>query len=122
MSEAPLKRKRPNAATRKRILNEQDYHCLYCRKRFGSTLWKGEREITLRVEWYHAIPFSYSRSNRANIVAACQVCNRIKHDAFFTDIEDVRIYVNERREAKGYSNVRPMRERIYPETPTSKIL
>jgi len=40
----------------------------------------------------------------------------------FSSVEDVAIYVNEQREAKGYSDVRPLLKTISPETPTSKIL
>ena len=123
MSEVPFGRKGPGAATRKRILNFQDHRCAYCLKRFGATVWRRNREIKLRVEWDHAVPYSYSCSNLdSNFVASCQVCNGIKASRLFSSVEDVAIYVNEQREAKGYSDVRPLLKTISPETPTSKIL
>jgi 5-methylcytosine-specific restriction endonuclease McrA len=123
MSEAPIGRRGPSKLARKKILNEQDHRCFYCLKRFGSLMWRGARELRLRIEWDHSIPYSYSRSNReANFVAACQLCNRFKGSRLFSDVYEVRLYVEQCREAKGYSDVRPLLKILPSETPTSEIL
>ena len=123
MSEIPCNRRGPSTATRKRLLREQDYRCLYCERKFGSTLWKGNREIHLCITWDHSVPLAYSHSNQqANFVAACHICNAIKGSRIFSSIEEIRIHVAQRRKEKGYSEMRPMLETLSPETPTSKIL
>ena len=77
----------------------------------------------LRVEWDHYIPYSYSQDNRvSNFVAACQICNRIKSSLMLPSAEEYRVHIQNKRVEKGYSDVRPVRGEVSPETPVAKVL
>lgn len=103
-------------------LEDQDYRCFYCFRRFGSTVFrdrtKGHRlatrvfgesvgfepnRIRLQLNWDHLIPWDYSRNNQnRNFVAACHVCNGIKRDLIFDTEAEARLYVAQRWTEKGY--------------------
>lgn len=106
ISEASEVRKSPPAALKAAILEQQENRCIYCERRFGS--WVRRRSaprsglsIRLLVTWDHFVPFSFVRSNPdENFVAACQVCNGIKRDKLFGTVEEARVFIATRREAK----------------------
>src|SRR6185503_6107891 len=69
----------PNARQRIRILKRQHDCCLYCGRRLGSVVWYKGRQIVLRVNYDHVLPFEYACDNSlGNFVAACHVCNNWK--------------------------------------------
>ena len=100
-SEASTYRKRPPPVAREAQLIAQDHRCLYCDGRFGSEVLYCRRLVVLEVHWDHVMPFSFSRDNSTvNFVAACQICNRIKHDKCFQTLEEARAHVASQREIK----------------------
>ena len=102
--EPEFRRRLPSAAEREEILNQQNHQCIYCECTFGMQFLRNGRKRILRVEWDHALPFSYSQNNNANnFVAACQVCNRLKHDFIFSSLDEARVYLADQRAKKGYS-------------------
>jgi 5-methylcytosine-specific restriction endonuclease McrA len=104
ITEGDAKRKYLSTINRKLILKSQDYRCIYCEKAFGSIVERKGEKIILQVAFDHAIPFAYSRSSREeSFVAACHICNAIKHSFIFRSIEDAQLALKLRREQKGYN-------------------
>lgn len=121
--DVPLVRRAPKVADRDKILQEQEWRCLYCQRRFGARVYRKSREIVLRINWDHANPLCYSHDNSVhNFVAACQVCNRLKGASMFGSFDDARIELSQRWEAEGYTDVRPVRIILHRETSRGKIL
>ncbi len=102
------KRRRPNRRAQRRILSAQAERCFYCILEFGSWVRRGSRVEQLRVEWDHKIPFAMTQMNsNQDFVAACQVCNRLKHSLVFRTVEHAREYIATRRLRKGWRFVAP---------------
>ena len=99
MSDAVRRRKPLKLSVRKACLIEQDYRCLYCEQSFGGIVWLRGKQITLRVNWDHQVPFSFGHDNREeNFAAACQVCNAWKSSLIFQSVDEVKIYVHQKWE------------------------
>jgi len=102
-------RKLPPKEDRERILDAQDGRCFYCMRRFGMRVYRGGRTTTLKTVWDHQIPWIYSQNNDAdNFVAACQVCNGIKRDFCFNGPDEARVYIANKWNTKGYSEIPPV--------------
>lgn len=102
-SEAPTGRKLPSLKERARILAEQDNKCLYCGVTIGSIRIRGTKLVTLRLNWDHSLPYIYSYNNSSsNFVAACHVCNGIKSDKIYDNLEDAKEKLAKIRAGKGY--------------------
>jgi len=92
----PLRQKRAK-------LIEQEWRCFYCERTLGSYVFRGGREVKLKIHWDHQVPFSYSQNNAEhNFVASCHVCNRIKSDRLFQTVEEARVFIETERRGKGY--------------------
>ena len=103
------RRRRPGKLARDRILEAQGNRCFYCRLPFGGVIYRRSRPVTLRLEWDHVLPFSYSLDNRpANFVAACHVCNGIKGALYFDTPAKAAAYIDEHRIFKGYRLLAPV--------------
>ena len=90
-SEVPGKKIAVNKRDKKRILEHQNYQCLYCGARLGG---RG-----VRVEYDHFIPFAFSGDNsRFNMVASCGKCNRLKSAFLFSSVEEARVHILNERE------------------------
>lgn len=94
------------------ILTEQSNRCFYCDKTFGSTVLRinkhKEKVINIRPQFDHIIPFVYNQNNdKLNYVAACQICNGIKSDLMFNDLDAAKIYIINRMKEKGYVYIKP---------------
>lgn len=101
--EPEQRRRLPKRANQRLILAEQDYRCVYCEHAFGSTVYRRGKAVVLRVHWDHDIPYSYSQNNPSwNFVAACHVCNLLKSDFIFRDLDDARLYLRTKRIERGY--------------------
>lgn len=123
MCDVSAKRNGPSRKEQKRLLNEQDWSCFWCGRKFGKSVWRGRVRTVLRVEWDHVVPFAYSQNNQdSNFVASCQVCNRIKSSLMLDTVDEYRVHIRNRWSEKGYSDVRPMQGEVRPETPTSEVL
>ena len=100
-------RKIPPREKQKEILAEQDNCCFYCGKKFGSFVWKirgrKSRLVKIVLNWDHLIPFKYNQNNFAyNFVASCRICNSIKSDHIFKNINEMKMVLAYRRRKKGY--------------------
>lgn len=88
-----------------RILEAQDYRCLYCDSFFDTLGYRNSVPFVIRLVWDHRIPFGYIADNsKGNIVAACHVCNAIKRDKIFQSLEEARLYIGMKRRHKGYNS------------------
>ncbi len=127
MSAAPrMVRKRPSRDWQEAILKEQEEKCFYCNLPFESEVYRGNRAITLKLHWDHVNPYVYSLDNKdQNFVAACHVCNLIKHCFIFGSADEARIYITEKRKEKGYTSILPERElpkRVYSKEVQPEVL
>lgn len=123
MSDVALGRNRPSRIGQKRILKEQGHRCIYCERHFGATMWRGRKKLKLRVTWDHFIPYTYSLNNRlANFVAACQICNSLKGALMFQTLDEARVHVKTKAEAKGFTDVRPVLGEFHPQKTLAKVL
>lgn len=103
-SEPIQARKRPSVSKREEMLEKQEHCCFYCGVPFGSVQYRKDKMVTIRINWDHSLPYSYSQNNHAdNFVAACHVCNGIKSDKIFQDVDEARLFLAQRRKEKGYS-------------------
>jgi 5-methylcytosine-specific restriction endonuclease McrA len=91
----------PGLKIQKKILEVQNKKCLYCEKQFGDLYMKNGKVRQLKIQWDHLIPYSYSKENKFNFVAACNICNQIKSNKIFNTVEEVFHYVRYHREKKG---------------------
>lgn len=107
MSQTP-KRKQIPRWLREKIIQEQELRCFYCHEEFSAPLWRRGRRINKQINIDHWEPFSFSGDNReCNIVASCSVCNGIKSDLIFKNLNECRKYIAQQRRAKGYATQRP---------------
>lgn len=79
---------------RKHILELQQGLCFYCDRTLGGIYTRKKRQIQLKTEWDHMVPFAYSQNNSTdNFVAACHVCNSLKGALMFQDTEQAKLYL-----------------------------
>lgn len=105
ITNVPFGRRGPSAKYRERQLRAQDNRCFYCHRRFGATVYRRARPLTLKINWDHMIPYDYARNNHdLNFVAACHVCNGLKSSLIFDMVELARLHINARWQEKGYSD------------------
>lgn len=98
------RRNSPRLADRQRILADQDDICLYCQIPIGAVVIRKGRDVVLRRNWDHFVPYAYvARNPGANWVLACHICNTIKGPRMFDTVQQARDVILPRREAKGYS-------------------
>ena len=96
------KRRKPSKKLQKKILEKQENKCLYCSREFSIPYWYKNKVHYTKLCWDHLVPFSYSRRNKSNWVAACNICNNIKGSKMFDTVEDLFYYIEHRRSKKGY--------------------
>jgi 5-methylcytosine-specific restriction endonuclease McrA len=102
-TEAAQQRKTPPKAEKDKILKDQENRCFYCGVTFENFRFRNGKPIKIRIHWDHQLPYAYSQNNKAsNFVAACHVCNGIKSDHVFKTVEEVQIYLADKRKLKGY--------------------
>jgi uncharacterized protein with NRDE domain len=97
-----MKRKYIKAGTKKLILFIQDNKCLYCKRPLGDYYVKNGEQFYRRTtaEFDHLNPFIICGNDLANIVAACNLCNGIKHAKIFnTLIETMKHIQNKLKES-----------------------
>jgi len=114
MSEPWFGRRPLSKFEKARILREQSNACFYCFRRFGSTIWKRTRQKTLRIHWDHMIPWIHSQDNSAsNHVAACQICNQIKSDRFFSGPDEARAFLSNEWARRKITDRRPPKADVF---------
>lgn len=88
---------------KKDILQDQEYSCFYCLVPFSFEVRRKGKLVTRKIEFDHLVPFSYqNNNNRENLVASCDVCNRLKSSMCFQTTDEARVYLQSERESKGY--------------------
>ena len=91
--------------TKDKIVSDQLGLCFYCQQPFGTPVWHPRRHEVIRpgLVFDHFVCWAFScDSSEGNLVAACSICNSIKRDLLFTNVEDARAYVRNRFIKKGY--------------------
>ena len=89
---------------KKKILDEQEFCCFYCLMPFNFEVERKGKIIKREIEFDHLVPFSFiNNDKRENLVASCNVCNRLKSSMCFQTVDEARVYLQERRESKGYN-------------------
>lgn len=84
-------RRSPSLKVRHEVLAKQANRCYYCEFEFGTVYLREGKERVRRLNWDHFIPFAYLQTNpTTNWVAACSLCNGIKHDRIFYDRDEAR--------------------------------
>lgn len=97
-------RHKPPKHIQDKILEAQDNQCFYCHRPFGSYYIRNGKAKMLQIHWDHQVPYAYTGSNAdSNFVAACNVCNGIKSDLHFENLDDLREYIRRTTTQKGYS-------------------
>ena len=87
-----------------RIIKSQDNKCYYCGEDLKRLYFrKGKIKLT-KINFDHVIPFSFSHIN-GEMVASCNLCNSIKHDKIFKNIDDIKVYIANRLSAKGIYSI-----------------
>jgi 5-methylcytosine-specific restriction endonuclease McrA len=83
----------------------QDECCAYCDRLFGSLVLIDGKLITLTAQPDHFIPRAKRLNNSpSNIVAACQLCNRLKDSRVFTSIAQARAVLQAAWVERGWSD------------------
>lgn len=75
-----------------------DGTCSYCDRAFGTLVAYKGRNVPLRLEFDHLVPFASGGSGYAskdNLVASCHLCNRIKGSRCFQSFAEAKLYVVE---------------------------
>ena len=88
------------------ILTAQENRCFYCARTFGVRIARGSRDVILRCEWDHQVPYAYAQNNMPeNFVAACHVCNALKSSFLFRTVDEAQTFLALRWPAKGYGDI-----------------
>lgn len=107
------RRRQPRVAERARIIAQQGNRCLYCEIPLGTTISRKGKDIVLRLNWDHFIPYAYvARNPRDNWVLACHVCNGLKRGRIFKTVQEVRATILPERQKKGYEDPYDVLRRI----------
>ena len=88
MSSPQYKRRKIRPAIKKLILEFQGNKCAYC----GCKL---RLDGSIQVHFDHVIPFSFSASQKHNIVATCSTCNLKKNNKMFGSLLETMIHTKE---------------------------
>lgn len=101
MSPAYMKRK-VDIQIKKKLYKQQEGFCFYCGREIGYYYTKHGKVYQTTVHYDHVVPFASSYNNHFdNLVAACSVCNSLKSDKMFKNMEQLRSYLHETTKAKG---------------------
>jgi 5-methylcytosine-specific restriction endonuclease McrA len=76
--------------------------CSYCGYTFGTVKHKNGKSVTLIKTEDHFIPHSKNGKIFENIFIACQVCNAIKSNNRFNDINEASEWIAKERKKLGY--------------------
>lgn len=86
-----------------RQVEAQGHLCAYCLLPFGTITRHRGHNVTQKPHGDHFVPHSYGQTTRlANLVAACQVCNWIKSDRMFEDLNEAQRWILRARESRTY--------------------
>lgn len=101
MSGSRNKRFTHRSVDRSDIVKNQNNLCLYCGKEFGYFYLRNGKVIKSTIHIDHVIPFSFSQNNRTeNRVACCNLCNTFKAGKIFSNLNELKEHLDERRKNK----------------------
>lgn len=92
-------------AEKRALIIDQEGKCFYCGNPFGTPVYKPEYDkvIVPEIHFDHFVCWDYSRDTSiGNMVASCSICNLIKSNKIFANVEDARAFVRHRIVQKGY--------------------
>lgn len=118
MSQPEARRRTPNAAHKKEILEAQNYRCLYCDISLdGYAVYRSQLR-RVQLTWDHMAPYAYTLNNHPeNFAATCQFCNAWKSSLIFRTVDEVRIYVEAKWRAEGNSTSHLQEQRLQDAVP-----
>jgi len=94
-------RGRLSKSMRIKILDRQDYKCVYCGislREYRIFDARKDRFVRLRIHMDHFVPWAYSQDTRQDTMyASCNLCNMIKHDMVFKDLISAREFILRKR-------------------------
>lgn len=100
------RRRAPTGREKKALLDRAGHRCEYCERMFGTVVEREGRRSLLVPEYDHLIPYAYLMSNPpTNWIVACQLCNRYKSDQVFDSFDEVRLYLLEVQEERGWVTI-----------------
>ena len=95
-------------------IESQEHLCAYCQLPFGSIIQHRMSTHIANVVGDHFIPWAYSGTSEPdNFVASCSVCNGIKSDKHFSDLQSASRFILEFRVKNKYVT------QFIPNTPVS---
>lgn len=86
----------------KETINEkQDFKCYYCNNLLGYYYIRKEKVLKSSIHYDHIEPFCHSHNNKIyNFVASCNICNHIKSDKIFDNMDDLMNYITNKYKLK----------------------
>lgn len=97
-----MPRKRLAIKDRRQLLDRQNNNCIYCGHSFGEWFVYRGNPYRRDPHFDHLSPYSLSfNSEASNFVAACFLCNSIKHNKVFETLEEAREHIHKRLRHKG---------------------
>lgn len=108
----------PPAWRQREILLEQANRCFYCGDEFGTYRTLSGKNRVVKLSWDHVVPFSFDGNNR-DYVAACSVCNGIKNNLHFADIETAKAHCSlkiHEKKSTTETGLRELRDGVSAET------
>lgn len=91
------------------ILERQANKCIYCARKFGSTVWDmNGKTVALSIRFDHFEPYALRQNETSeNLVAACGVCNALKSDLVFDSLKATRLWLAREWERRGFQESFP---------------
>lgn len=85
-----------------KLAEMQNNICPYCNKEFGYLYYKRGKIIKTSIVRDHMSPHCFSADNNIkNIIACCDLCNKIKSDLIFENLDSLRSFLEKKRKKKG---------------------
>lgn len=97
-----LRKKKLSKDFKELLIKKFNNTCVYCRNEIGSVVSRNNKIFTLKAAFDHFVPYAYLQTNPDdNYILSCNVCNGIKSDLIFEDIDTARHYINKKLHFKN---------------------
>jgi hypothetical protein len=100
VTQKAIKRKAISKKLRLQLIEEQNNRCFYCGCDLAGYYLRDDVVRKIRIHVDHVQPFS-AVGDSTEMVAACNVCNLIKSNKVFGNMEELVGYILEQRDKKG---------------------
>lgn len=98
---------------RDRLIKDQDNACFYCNQVFGELVCYKKKFFVLKPNIDHIVPFLTCQCNADNnLVAACQVCNRIKWAYVFESVQALFAYIKRMWQENGEMTCNQVKRKV----------